>query len=84
MSGNKPGLREQPLFMPKGSVRALLALILITSLVYCMITKTPVPGEIYALAGMVVNAYYGKNKEDLEKMLEKMINKGARDVKKSR
>lgn len=55
---------KNPLWMPKGSIRALLALGLVSSVVYLAAVSggSEIPGALTTLAGVVVT-YYFKTRE---------------------
>ncbi len=53
---------EAPLGLPKGSVRAIIALTLITTTAYLSVTTGEVPEGLIALSG-AVGIYYFKTRE---------------------
>jgi hypothetical protein len=56
---------NEPLGLPKGSVRALIALIIIIGSVALMFTKPEFPEAMAGVLGMVVTYYYlQREKED--------------------
>ncbi len=50
---------DKPLGLPKGSVRALLALGIAFSAIYVYITKDAIPEGLITLAGAVIAFYFG-------------------------
>ncbi len=58
MAGSAP-LFENPLFLPPGSIRAIIALALIGGTIYAYITDpSNVPEGLTTLASMVVTFYF--------------------------
>ena len=51
-------MSSHPLFMPQGSVRAVLALTLVVGSLVCVITAVEGAGVIHALTGMAVTHYF--------------------------
>lgn len=49
---------EHPFFLPKGSIRALLALTLVIGSIACVMARIPNAEVIYALASMAVTHYF--------------------------
>ena len=49
---------EHPLFMPQGSVRAVLSLTLVVGSLVCVIQGVEGAGVIHALTGMAVTHYF--------------------------
>jgi len=47
-----------PLFLPKGSVRALLASFLVIGSIYAVITQVPNADVLYALCGTAITHYF--------------------------
>jgi len=58
--------KENPLWLPKGSIRALLAASLVGAIVYLAVGSggSEVPGALTTLAGVVVT-YYFKTRETI-------------------
>lgn len=54
--------RNQALGLPPGSIRAILAAILVSSVVYTAIVKGIVPETLSTLAGMAIVFYFQKGK----------------------
>jgi len=55
--------KGNPLWLPKGSIRALLAIGLVSAIVYLAVgASAEVPGALTTLAGVVVT-YYFKTRE---------------------
>lgn len=50
---------NEPLGLPKGSVRALVTLTLIAAAVYGMLTGIDVPEWYYAAVALIVGHYFG-------------------------
>ena len=49
---------EHPLYLPKGSIRALLALTLVIGSIACVIAKIPNAEVIYTLTGTALTHYF--------------------------
>ncbi len=49
---------NHPLFMPQGSVRALLALTLVVGSLICVVQEIAGAGVIHALTGMAITHYF--------------------------
>jgi len=49
---------KNPLFLPPGSVRSLLALILVSGSIFCVIQGVQNAEVIHALTGMAVTHYF--------------------------
>ena len=56
----------ESLFLPKGSVRAIIALVLVLPMSIAMFYQVKIPEGMYALAGMAVTWYFRKA-DDLSK-----------------
>lgn len=50
--------RNQPLWMPGGSVRSILALVLVLATVALVLSGQPAPDNFYALVVAVVSFYF--------------------------
>ena len=55
--------KEQPLGLPKGSVRALLAIGTTATALYVVIASVTVPEWFYAAVGVIVAFYFVSKKE---------------------
>lgn len=49
---------KEPLFLPRGSIRALLALIVTGTSMFLFATQTAIPGELLTLNGVVLTYYF--------------------------
>lgn len=49
---------EYPLFLPKGSIRALMAMTLVVGSIGCVWMQIPNGEVIYTLAGVVITYYF--------------------------
>ena len=57
--------KEEPLKLPAGSVRAILALLLTLGILVYVLSYNQFPGELISLLGVVVGFYFGSRlKED--------------------
>lgn len=50
---------DAPLYLPKGSIRAILALSLIGTLMYVVVVGYEVPDALLGLVGAVIGFYFG-------------------------
>lgn len=50
---------DQPLWLPKGSVRALLVLIVTSAILYLILRGVPVPDKLWDLDTFLVGIYVG-------------------------
>lgn len=53
---------KQPLWMPRGSVRAILAFMLVGATIYFTYVDATVPDVLGTLAGTAVGFYFGARK----------------------
>jgi len=51
--------KEYPLGLPKGSVRAIIALIMWLGIFIMMMLGKEIPGEIWTAGGMIAAFYFG-------------------------
>lgn len=58
-SNNEPG----PLWMPTGSIRSLLAVVIICSIPAFIAMRIPIPEMYWAMAGAVVGLYFYQSKK---------------------
>lgn len=54
--------KVEALGLPPGSVRAILALVLLGILVYCTIARVPVSETVGTLTGTAIGFYFGSGK----------------------
>lgn len=64
-------LRGEPLFLPKGSIRAIIALSVVGSWVGLLFLSRDVPKEFYVILGAVITFYFQARENDKERELEK-------------
>jgi len=50
---------EEPLGLPKGSVRALIAIAITVSVVVAMFLGIEVPGEVFGFTASIIGFYFG-------------------------
>ena len=55
---------KKALWMPKGSVRALITVFTTTSILCAMFLKIPVDDKIYMAWGMVMTYYFAEKKNE--------------------
>lgn len=69
--------KNEPLGLPRGSVRAILALLLVGSVVVfagvSMVTGNAAPESMIGLAGMVVGYYFAKRDNDEDALPEPVL-----------
>lgn len=53
-----------PLWLPKGSVRAILAISLIVTLMYLSITTGDIPDAVLGITSIIIGFYFGKRDND--------------------
>lgn len=64
-------LNDQPLYLPKGSIRAIIALVVVVTWVILLGLGVMVPKEFYVILGAVVTFYFQARENDRERDLEK-------------
>ena len=50
---------NQPLFLPSGSVRALIALALVITMCVIAGVRSEIPNEILGIVGIIIGFYFG-------------------------
>lgn len=53
---------NQPLYLPEGSVRAIMGIMMLVAVLLAFHLGTEVPGELWGLLGAVVGFYFGLKK----------------------
>lgn len=61
---------DKPLGLPKGSIRAILALVLVVAAVALTAFGYTVPGELWGLAGSAVGFYFATRENGDERMYQ--------------
>ncbi len=62
---------DQPLWLPKGSIRAIIALLVVVTWVILLGFKVEVSKEFYVVLGALVTFYFQARENDRERDLEK-------------
>lgn len=69
--------KNEPLGLPRGSVRAILALLLVASLIVftgvSMVTGAAAPEALWGLGGMVVGYYFAKRGDESEALPDAVV-----------
>ncbi len=50
---------DNPLFLPKGSVRAMIALAVVAGTITMCFVRTTVPEGLIGIAGIIIGFYFG-------------------------
>ncbi len=69
----------QPLWLPKGSIRAVIALVVVVTWVVLLLAGALVPKEFYVILGAIVTFYFMARENDHDREAE-----GARLEEKNR
>lgn len=51
--------KENPLWLPEGSIRAILAIIALIGVVICVATGVEVPEYLKTIVGMIIAFFFG-------------------------
>ena len=60
----------KPLWMPEGSVRAILIIVLVGTVCYLSLIKSPIPKEMWVLVNLGIGFYFGNRSKGGEKNVE--------------
>ncbi len=63
--------KDQPLWLPKGSIRAIIAIVVVVTWVLLLARGLEVAKEFYVVLGCVVTFYFQARENDRERDLEK-------------
>jgi len=64
-------VKDQPLFLPKGSIRAVIALAVVGTWIGLLFLGREVANEFYVVLGAVITFYFQARENDRERDLEK-------------